>query len=532
MHRFKTLACCAAAFLALASVAEAQRPNYRPVKERARAIWPGGPEARGVRDLMKVTVKLPNGQKIVAPTHLFGKKMRVIPYADGITAQDAKGNQVRGGQEISRYIRNGDVAYMIKHHRPEHRVLEVAGDGGADMKEHFKLQDTHIGIVVGVKINGKQDAVSLNNPQSYQDGRFGDAHYPMVFVKPSYPKYLNRNQRKAFRNNIRTMTLLFNAVSNFPGNYNGGDPLSTPTPERLRKAVGQAILAVAGSDAEKQAAKAFFRDPKNQLYCAELAFAGASGGMHVPLNKTSVKPLLVQGGLTEAAADAAWKQFAKVIQAHNRGEATPLTTMNDNGFAKHVKARVAPAGLKAAPQYAPESQRAAEGKKLALNPMTAADMVQNFLATHIPRQKYGESMGPVQAALLEKMKPGLMEQAGLSSLPENSPQRQAFEGFWRQVIPTVQRDHGSYANFRRALEPLMGAARQMTGPRPGADPGDALYTPPNLFHLVAQDRHTGGMLGMKYVGHGLHFSAMEPIPRQPRQQQQPRPAPAPAAQPQ
>jgi hypothetical protein len=40
------------------------------------------------------------------------------------------------------------------------------------------------------------------------------------------------------------------------------------------------------------------------------------------------------------------------------------------------------------------------------------------------------------------------------------------------------------------------------------------------------------MLGMKYVGHGLHFSAMEPIPRQPRQQQQPRPAPAPAAQPQ
>ena len=94
-------------------------------------------------------------QSLIADTHLFGGPVNVIPYhnADGVT--DVDGNPVeRGDAVIATYFPPGEIGIGVKRHRPSHRTLELGGDGG-QMKEHFKLQDTHIEIVVGVASLGE-----------------------------------------------------------------------------------------------------------------------------------------------------------------------------------------------------------------------------------------------------------------------------------------------------------------------------------------------------------------------------------------
>src|SRR5262245_59132665 len=107
----------------------------------------------------------------------------------------------------------GAVGFAVKHHRPEHRTLAMDDSDTGTMKEHFKLQDTHIEIVVGVEVGGVARAMTINNPQTYENGRFGTDTYPMIFVRPKYPTYLSQDQVRQFNDNIRTMAVAFNTVS-------------------------------------------------------------------------------------------------------------------------------------------------------------------------------------------------------------------------------------------------------------------------------------------------------------------------------
>jgi len=457
---------------------------------KMNAIWPGSPAMQKVEDAYTVLVDLGTA-KFPAPTHLFGAPVNVIPYSNDDGVVDAAGkNQARGDAGVAKAYPRGVVGYAIKHHRPEHRVLSP-NDIQANMKEQVKLQDTHIEIVVGVSRDGEAGAVTLNNPQTYEQGFFGTPQYSMVFVKPEWPSYLDAAKIKAFNDNVRTMIAAFNTVSNFPGDYNGGDPLAANNVDKLREHVKQMVLAVTGDTAAQE----FFKDPKNLIYCAELAFVGTSAGLHFPLNDTTMVPLVGQGP---------WDAFKAEVDKHNQGQASAFTTLNKNTRVKYVDLSLAPNELKAMPAYAPNA--AAESKKLAWSPMTMADLLQQFLRTHVPREQLGEQLAPVQGALLEQMKPGILEAMAMDQLPATDPKRQAVEQLFDQLVAVVKKSYGSYAEFQAALEPLMVKARQMTGPRD--DSGTGFFVPPSLLHVVAQGKHPGGLIGLKYVGHGIHWSAV------------------------
>jgi hypothetical protein len=358
------------------------------------------------------------------------------------------------------------------------------------MKEHFKLQDTHIGIVVGVERDGQPGAITLNNPQGYEGGKFGSPTYPMVFLRPVYPSFLDDADVAAYEKNVLTMMVAFNAVTNFPGDYNGGDPLGARSTERLREYVKNMVLALDG-DAD---ARAFFQDDANQVYCSELAFVALSAGVHVPLNDATMIPLV---------GAEPWGRFKGWVAAHNGGEATPFTTLNKNPRVALIKdLSVADDSLRSIAELAP----AALAGKLALEPMTASDIVEQFMRTHLPREILGEQLAPLQGKVLEQMKPGLLESLGMNELPADHPARAAVEDLYARLVETVGKPYGSYAEFRAALEPLLAEARTLTGPR--QDDGVGLFVPPSLYHVVAQGKHTGGLFGMQYEGHGVHVSAV------------------------
>ena len=113
-------------------------------------------------------------------------------------------------------------------------------------------------------------------------------------------------------------------------------------------------------------------------------------------------------------------------------------------------------------------------------------------------------MAPVQGNLLQAMKPGLLEAMAMDQIPAEDPRRQAIDQLFGALVDVVSTPHADYAAFQTALAPLIAQARQVTGPRD--DMGTGYFVPPSLFHVVAQGKHQGGILGLDYVGHGLHAS--------------------------
>ncbi len=91
------------------------------------------------------------------------------------------------------------------------------------------------------------------------------------------------------------------------------------------------------------------------------------------------------------------------------------------------------------------------------------------------------------------------------------------------MLQVVGTEYENYDAFRTALGPVMAQARQLTGPRD--DSGAGYFVPPSALHLVALgcpgDTRCGGLIGLDYVGHGVHVSAVKV--------NQPPPEPAPFA---
>lgn len=431
---------------------------------------------------------------IPAPTHLFGEAVNVIPYSNDDGDKTPSGEVFeRGDQEIAKVFKPGQLGIAVKHHRSEYPTLDLNTADPTSMKEHFKLQDTHIEIVVGVEREGKPGAITVNNPQNYEQGGFGNEKYAMIFLRPVYPAYLSKADVSAYEANIRTMLLGFNAVTNFPGDYNGGDPLGARDVGRIREHVKNMVLALNGD----AGAEAYFKDKANQVYCAELAFVSFTAGMHVPLNDETMIPLV---------GEEAWNNFKGYVEAHNAGKESPFTTLNDNPRVSLVRdLTIADSSLKPIADVAP----AADKDKLALQPMTMSDIVEQFIRTHMPRELVGEALAPLQGAVLEQMRPGLLETMGMDQLPATDPARAAVEALYTEIVKVVGTSYPSYAAFRAQIDPLLAQARQMTGPR--GDDGVGLFVPPSLYHVVAQGKHQGGLLGMQYEGHGVHVTAVKKL---------------------
>src|SRR5262249_25100292 len=147
------------------------------------------------------------------------------------------------------------------------------------------------------------------------------------------------------------------------------------------------------------------------VYCAELAFVSFSAGMHVPLNDETMIPLV---------GDEAWAKFKEFVAAHNAGKESPFTTMNQNTRASLVRdLTIADGSLEPIGDVAPGSAK----DKLAFQPMTMSDIVEQFIRTHMPRELLGEQLAPLQGKVLEQMRPGLLETMGMDKLEPTNPAR-------------------------------------------------------------------------------------------------------------
>lgn len=459
---------------------------------------------RTIEDAYSVVMKL-GEQKIKSPTHLFGQPAQVIPYGDSEPVTTAGGTEIsRRDRVISQIYRPGEVGIAVKHHRPEHRYF-AQSSSTSRMKEQFKLQDTHAMFPIGVIRGGDQGVITMNNPQTYQNGLFGSPSYQMIFMKPQYPEYLPAERVTQVKENIRNWLAVFATVTEFPGSYNGNDPLAAANRDQLVPYVTRAIEAIAGN----QDAAQWFEKEENLIYCAELGYVAFSAGAHFPMTEEFMSQLV---------GNDTWSKFQDEVRKHNEavdalqnGDSSAFDEnpsrfeeMNDNDKLRYVElAEQIPGSLEPVWEYAPEERKSAEKKKMAFKPMTAADLVDQFLRTYIPRREMGERVAPLQGAFLQQMKPGLFEMLGFGELPEDDPRKVKMTKLFNNIVEVVKQPHGSYREFRAALKPVLDQARKVASSRPNSD--ISFYSPPSLYHSAAKKTHTGGLFGVKYYGHGVHW---------------------------
>lgn len=467
--------------------------------EAANAEWPDDSyPIKTLEDLgtMKVTLGAFTAK---SATNHYGEPMYILPYADDDNVKMADGTVVaRRDAEIAKAFPVGTVGIALKNHRAQYRTFGES-DLQGDLKEHFKLQATHIELVVGVERDGVPGAITLNNPQTYQNGLFGDAGYRMDFFRITYPDYVDAATQDALMKNLLAHLMNFAAVSEFPGDYNGGDPLAAYNPEKILE---HAIMAVRGIAGDQEALD-WFQDPAHQIYCAELAFVSTSSSIHVPLTAEFMVPFVGQ---------ETWDKYLAEVAKHNAGESSAFSQLNDNDSVDYVRmdlGTVEAIGLQPLYKYAPADQQPELQRAMAFKPLTAADIVANFLGLTIPRKELGEAVAPVQGQLLEQMEPGLMESLGMDKLDAANPARVAVTQLFAAIVTVVKKSYGSYDEFQAALAPLMEQARQLTGPRPGDESGTGYYMPPSGFQVVALGRHPGGALGVRYAGTGVHYSLIQ-----------------------
>lgn len=415
------------------------------VLKRAEEVW--GKAFASVAELFE-TKNTFDSQVVKVYPHMIGHKegeLRLIPYDNVFGIKQ---------ESLSAQLAQGEIAISIKHHSPSPMPNKL---------DDLKLQCTHIQMAVRVR----DGVLTINNPRGYEGGLFGEPDYPMILLRPKFPSYITSEMQKAYIDNIRTWLVIANTFSQFPGDYDGGDPLGCIDKERILK-YGKALLQALMGD---QSAKDWLDKDENRLYCAELAYVALNLGIHFPLNERFI------------GADFS------LIQKHIVEKA--FLTENENPYVALVDLVMAPNNL--------DPIAILNGKELAIEPFCSADIIYHYIQNIVPRQHLGEVLGSeLQSKVFDEIKPMLPNFLRL----ETTLEKEQFHILVQKIGQVIAGIYPNYLDFKLALKPILDELRVFSQKYGMA------YIPPHCFLIRALEnslkKTNAGFFEWEYVGHGLH----------------------------
>lgn len=403
-----------------------------------------------------------DGEKVQSYPHLIGYKegeVRVVAYDDS-----------RGPDQLSLVKAMGErqIAISIKHH---------AQSPSNDHLEIMKLQCTHAQLVV----RSGNKVITLNNPQNYQSGLFGDTSYPMIFFTPSFPEQLSREEIIDCEKNIIAWSALINTFSHFPGDYNGGDPLTAKSLQEAHLFGKKVLDAFAG----KTEAIQWLEQEDNKLYCAEMVFLALTLGTTFPLNEQFLAPDVLNS-LREAFLDK------------------KLSSLNSNPQLSEINIELPRFSFQPFKQASEEIVKNGFGDGLAIQPMLVTDMITSFIKYSVPRKDRGEKCGKYQVELLQHSKLFLKQ-----FLPHQEIQdpNSKINILIKKLEVVLMVEYESYEVFQASLKDTLFEIEEEVAIISTAS---NMFIPPHTFLVRALEKKTEnkvkGLLGIDYLGHGIHQS--------------------------
>jgi hypothetical protein len=348
--------------------------------------------------------------------------------------------------EICDLIDN-DFLISIKHH---------AFNPCDSLTETLKFQCTHAQAVIK---NGKDFVFTINNPQDYESGRFGKSNYPMIFVRPVLTDRISTELKKDYYQNIKNWLLLLNTYTEFPSDYNGGDPLNGSYIKDIKRfgdlILGKILIGTSEFDAELS---------KHPVYCAELIYLALNLGLYYPLNR---------------------EEFLDIED--NLGD---ILNDNDNPFIDKFPFLLCE-NLEPINKVLGFDIIDNElfSDNLAIRPLTSGEMLTNF---------FKESINSTDLYKLSSIKRteficSILNKFNNSTIEFNIEAQEQ-----DMLLNVIAKEYESLESFNMSLFRILNLVESKMNKNK--------FIPPHTFIQRIQNNSANNIMNFEYVGHGLHDS--------------------------
>ena len=442
------------------------------------------------RDLVSKLIEVGNKWEAVL-THIRKESdIRLIAYR----------NQWKSKQrDLLRYIQPGEWYLGTSHHNLGHRHItrQVMQDSESGL-DLLKFNITHVRNYIGVQDSRrKAGVVATDSPRSYATangaGYANNKDYPFLLWRVRFLDHVSHAEQRAYINNIRSWSMLFNKVTKFPPDYNGNDNLMTHNMDKVVEFGSHVLGALTGSRSDLNK----LHSKSEQVYCSESGMHLALNlGLNVPLNKAGIEANFRKIKWSQLKAminegKSFWKN-GKHLDYYGSGNDGYVQNSGQN---RQVLMEQAPDWLQ--PLKDKLSHRKLTGGGLAFRPWNTADMIEYFIHTAVPREgRETWDVANTQAELLIWAKPGIFQSMGFSR--SNPPPRELVMLF-DTLIAKVRTNYNSYQAFREAIAPELAAANQIVAPKAM---GEGAFVPPHMVVSIKGDADE--MIALEPVGQCFH----------------------------
>jgi hypothetical protein len=448
------------------------------------------PTLKQPRDLVSKRIEVGNQWETVL-THIRKESdIRLIAYR----------NQWKSKQrDLLRYIQPGEWYLGTSHHNLGNRNITQQTlqdiETGLDV---LKFNITHVRNYIGVQdARHKAGVVATDSPRSYaiahSAGHANNKDYPFLLWRVRFLGDVSHAEQRAYINNIRSWSMLFNKVTKFPLNYNGDDNLMTHNMDKVVEFGSHVLLSLAGS----RSALNKLHSKSEQVYCSESGMHLALNlGLNIPLNKA---------GIEHNFSHVTWEKVKAML-----GEGKSFWKNNkhpdyygsgQDGYVKNsgqnrqVVMEQAPNWLQ--PLKDKLSDRKLTGGGLAFRPWNTADMIEYFIHTAVPRKgRETWAVANTQADLLTWSKPKIFESMGFS---HSNPAPRKLVMLFDTLVTKLRTNYPSYHHFREAIAPELAMANQIVAPKAM---GEGAFVPPHMVVSIKGDKDE--MIALEPVGQCFH----------------------------
>jgi hypothetical protein len=485
--------------------------------QQANQFFVDYPEARYDRDLpishygMKTSamVKAFDDPSLKQPRDLVSKLIEVGTQWETVFTHIRKESDIRliayrnqwksKQRDLLRYIQPGEWYLGTSHHNPRHRhITRQAMQNPETSLDVLKFNITHVRNYIGVQdARGKAGVVATDSPRSYATahsaGHANNKDYPFLLWRVRFLGDVSHAEQRAYINNIRSWSMLFNKVTKFPSDYNGNDNLMTYTMEKVVEFGSHVLSSLLGS----RIALNKLHSKSEQVYCSESGMHLALNlGLNIPLNKESIENNFT--GITWEKVNTLLnegKNFWKNDKHPDFYAAGNDGYVQNSAQNRHVVMEQAPNWLQ--PLKNKLSDRKLTGGGLAFRPWNTADMIEYFIHTAIPREgRETWDVANTQAELLTWAKPSIFESMGFN---RSNPAPRELVMLFDTLVTKLRTNYTSYQDFREAIAPELAVANQIVAPKAM---GEGAFVPPHMVVSIKGDADE--MIALEPVGQCFH----------------------------
>jgi hypothetical protein len=376
-----------------------------------------GPDDKGsvaVKDIKQLFHKL----IVVDEETLINAETLKIPGFIGISddeqVADPQDNTVYGYEDIIKFLdKYGLLICTYQYNKDRYgKIIDLRlppnVEEQADLMDIFiKNEGHHSGAIVPAqRFGGIKAFASLNEPDNYHDGMYGNNGFVAVAQRLVFPEFVTQQQARGYTDSIICWLALINPFANFALNdINGGDPARVCDRATLKKFLKNCALASLGV----QEAIEFLNQPENTLYCSEFIYIGLN---------TPVYPFNLQGLTMVLDGDEAKaKEILKLQEYQNIRRENILSVKSSNPQFKafNIQMPVLPENLP--PLDVLMANGEIEANSIPFPPFKLSQVLRRAFRTLFPRQEAVNDIKRVkaQAKMLEYLEPLILKQLNLDN---------------------------------------------------------------------------------------------------------------------